>query len=125
MHHRNLHITPQYPIKNLISKVDFEFLDDVFQKHQFDYYIRREGFVVSHQAVIEVNYKHKTGAARKMYNVFKPLMEKNGIKYITVDDWDCRNLFRQTDDKAHKLSWDDFRDVIDALEKAGMEPEIN
>ena len=111
-------IYSQKPIKKLIKKIDFNQLDSEFQKHKFDFYV----IGPNGSLVIEVNYKHGEKAAKKWNNVFVPLLQKNGHKIVTIDDYDCENIFKFDSDKQHKISWKDFIDVINALEKAGIEP---
>jgi len=78
--------------------------------------------------VVEINYKHKEKAARKWHNVFIPLLINSGFDYLTINDYDCRKrgLFYLDGDQQHEqITWEDFRDVIDALEMAGMAPNGN
>ena len=123
-------VNEQIPIESVIDDNEFKFLDEVYQKHKFDLqlvYITNpdelEKTVKFKSLMIEVNYKHKEGAAKK-WKIFRALLEKHNIIPVTIDDFDCRKkgLFYLDSKKHHELSWDDFRDVIDALDKAGVKP---
>lgn len=113
-------ILQQVPIKAIIGYQDWVDLGPEYNQHKFDIVIFRDN---NKHIVIEVNYRHGEGAAKKWSNVYKPLLKKYGHTPVTIDDWDCRKkgLFHETK-KGHINSWNDFRDVIDALEKAGVKP---
>jgi len=115
-------ILPQCPLEKLISPTEFENLDSEIQKHKFDFVMVREKH---DEVVVEVNYKHGEKAARKWNNIFVPLLKKHGQVTVAINDYDCRNLFKLGSDGHHKLAWDDFRDVIDALEQAGVKPQLD
>lgn len=109
----------QIPIDQIIKKEDFEILGKEHNQHKFD-------LVVSFQnpkypdLVVEVNYKHKTGAARKWNNVYAPAVAKAGKIPIPINDFECTSLFDT--DKPREMTWDDFTDVITALKMAGVKP---
>lgn len=116
------YITPQVPIDNLITADEYHDLDEVYQKHKFDFVLGVDMIESSKNVVVEVNYKHGPINVRKWNKVFVPLLLKNGYIPVTINDFDCRSLFKQNNKKEHKFSWDDFRDLIDALEQAGITP---
>lgn len=112
-------ILGQVPLKEIIPYQDWVILGPEHNQHKFDLVKFNEN---NRHVVIEINYKHGNGAAVKWNEVYKPLLEKYGHIPVTIDDWDCRHLFQETKKKGHADSWDDYRDVIDALEKAGVKP---
>ena len=116
----------QVPLNSIVLPEDYAILDQEVKNHKFDLVIRR-----THEkdVVVEVNYKHKEKAARKWRQIFTPLIENAEYDYVTIDEWDCRSslektlgLFHLNSKKEHTRSWNDERDVIDALEKAGVQP---
>lgn len=118
-------VTTQVPIGELISKLLSDEYGEEFTKHKVDIVAD----IVNAQAqkqtlVIEVNYKHKEKAAKKWRTTFAPDLTANDKTPVTIDDYDCREkgIFYLNTKKQHQLSWDDFRDVIDQLEKAGVQP---
>lgn len=113
------YIDAQVNIRSLIGWMQYDMLDSEIKKHNFDLVIGRNR---AKDIVVEVNYKHKEKAARKWRQIFVPLLQKAGCDYMTIDDYDCRSLFKLNSKKEHARSWDDERDVIDALEKAGVKP---
>jgi len=78
--------------------------------------------IVGVTIIVEVNFKHGEKAARKWLRIFVPLIKKYGRIPVTIDDHDCRHLFQLDNHRQHRLKWDDFRDIIDSLEKAGVKP---
>ena len=108
----------QNPLEYLICQEEFKTLDKEVQKHKFDLAANHD----SQKLVIEINYKHKEKAARKWNDIFVPLLKKHNYVPVAINDYNCRNLFKQNRKKQHNLVWDDFRDVIDALEMAGVTP---
>lgn len=121
---RTIDVEEQCPIQKLISEADYNELDEIYQKHKFDFvvkYINMETFE-NITLAIEVNYHHTAGIQRKWNNVFVKLLKKYNVIPVPIDDWDCRHLFTLKKDKQHKLVWDDFKDVIDALEKSKVNP---
>jgi hypothetical protein len=112
-------IESQVPISKVITPEQYHSLDEVYKKHKFDFFID-----INKWLAVEVNYKHGNKAAEKWANVFLPLLKKNGLLGMTIDDYDCRTLFKLNSKKEHKVTWDDFRDIIDALEKAGIKPSL-
>jgi len=130
-------IKEQPSLQSIISEEDFNFLDEIYQKHKFD--LRADYFsnwnkpeekLNMKTLMVEVNYKHKEGAARKWSNVFLKLLKKYHITPVTINDYNCRSSIPKTkgifylDSKKHHgpITWNDVRDVIDALEKAGIDP---
>ena len=114
-------IWSQKPIQELILKKDFDSLDSVYQKHKFDFIVELKTRVT---LAVEVNYHHGEGAYRKWNKVFVKILAKYHIIPVTIDDYDCRKkgLFYLNSKKEHMLTWDSFRDVIDALEKTDVQP---
>ena len=115
-------INEQVNITKLIPWNELKDLDPEILNHNFDFVVRRP--MSKPDIVVEVNYKHKEKAARKWSLIFVPLLKKYDYEYMTIDDYDCREkgLFYLNSKKEHKICWDDHRDIIDALEKAGVNP---
>ena len=115
----------QVPIKNIVSAEDLKHLADDLNKHKFDFI----GYIGDNITLgIEINYKHGERAAIK-WTHYSKLLRKYHITPVTINDYDCRSslpkqkgLFRLNSRKKHEQSWNDFRDVIDALEMAGVQP---
>lgn len=121
----NTGILEQVSIISVILPEDYEILDPEIQKHKFDFVLLRNN---KKHIIIEINYKHKEKASKKWNNIFVPLIEKAGYDYVTVNDYDCREhgLFWLNSKKEHAdVTWDDFRDIIDALEVSGIQPNVN
>ncbi len=117
-------IQEQVNIKQVVMPEDFEVLDPEVQNHNFDLVLRRNG---GKDIVIEVNYKHKEKAASKARQIFEPLCISAGYEYVTIDDYDCRKrgIFWLNSERKHLVvTWEDFRDLIDSLEKSGVNPDI-
>lgn len=117
-------IQGQVNIKHIILPEYYEVLDPEIQNHNFDLVLRRTH---GKDIVIEVNYRHKEKAARKSRQIFEPMVKSAGYEYLTIDDYDCRKrgIFWLSTDKKHlAVTWEDFRDIIDSLEKAGINPAI-
>jgi len=111
----------QVPILKLMPGL--QGYDQEILNHKFDVVVRR--FEIHRDIVVEVNYKHKEKAAMKYRLIFAPLLKSNGYDFVTIDDYDCRprGLFWQNSKGDHMVvTWDDYRDVIDSLEKAGVNP---
>ena len=93
-------VTSQVPIGRLISFEDFQFFDDEIKKHKFDFVIyRNNGEIIA----VEVNYKHGAKADSKSNNIFEPVLKKNGVSLLTIDDHSCRTLFNLNSKGVHKL----------------------
>jgi len=117
-------IQGQVNIRNIILPEDYELLDQEIRNHNFDLVIRRSE---KPDIVVEVNYMHKEKASRKTRQIFEPLVFSAGLEYVNINHWDCRQrgLFWINSKKQHlAITWDDFRDVQDALETAGINPDI-
>lgn len=109
----------QIPISRMIKQEDYDFLDERYQKHKFDLgalNIEKN----SSEFIVEVNYKHGITATKKENNIFEPSLNRNNVKLVRVNDWDCCSIFKGKDDR--NLTWDDFLDVINALKNAGVSP---
>lgn len=111
-------IFSQYPIERLISQEDFNFLDPIFQKHKFDFYIDAP----TCECVVEVNYKHGAKAVQKWNDVFLPLLKKIACPAVVINDWECENLFKADSEMLHEITWIDYVDVINSLQAAGIKP---
>jgi len=117
-------IQGQVNIKHIVLPEEYEVLDPEIQNHNFDLVLRRTH---GKDIVIEVNYKHKEKAATKSRQIFEPLLISAGYEYVTIDDYDCRKrgIFWLSSERKHLVvTWDDFRDIIDSLEKCGVNPNI-
>ena len=117
-------VIPQVNIGALIFPSDFNELDQEFRNHNVDFVVRVSESADSQIIIAEINYKHGDKAAKKWSGVFSPLLQKAGYIPLTVDDYDCREkgIFYLNSKDEHIPTWDDWRDVIDALEKAGVTP---
>ncbi len=119
-----VNVRAQVPIEKIILAKEFKILDPEIKKHKFDFVL----FCLDRKSiVVEINYHHKEKAARKWHNVFIPLLINSGFDYLAINDYDCRKrgLFYLDGDQQHeKVTWEDFRDVIDSLEMAGITPNI-
>jgi hypothetical protein len=112
------HVMTQIPINCVISPEDYDSLGKEHNKHKFDLVVqtKREEWMV-----VEVNYKHGT-IAHKKWQVYKTLVEKNPhFKTLTIDDNECKSLFSLEKDGTHKNTWQDWIDVLNALEMAGID----
>lgn len=107
-------IRQQVPIKNLISEDSWKKLGEEHRKHKHDIVI----LTSEKDIVIEVNYKHGSKAHDK-WQVYKAYLEDAGCKCVTIDDNECLTLF-QLRNGEHDDCWQDWIDVIRALEKAGV-----
>jgi len=121
-------IYEQVNITKLITLSELKDLDPEILKHNFDFVIKRP--MNKPDIVVEVNYGHKEKAAKKWRLIFVPLLKKYGYDFMTIDDYDCRSslpgekgLFHLNSKKEHEPSWNDWRDIIDSLEKAGIKPQ--
>jgi len=117
-------IQGQVNIKHIVLPEEFELLDPEIQNHNFDFVLRRNS---GKDIVIEVNYHHKEKAAKKWRLIFEPLLVSAGYDYLVINDWDCRKhgLFWLNSKHKHLVvTWDDLRDVMDALETCGINPDI-
>ena len=110
-------IQTQVPITELIFPEDTAFLDQEFKNHKCDMTVQ----TANQYLVVEVNYGHKEKAAKKWSNVFAPMLKKTGKISVTIDDYDCTHLFKKGT-QGHKITWNDYTDVINQLEKAGVKP---
>lgn len=118
-------IMAQVGMRFVVLPEDYKILDPEIQKHKFDFVLLLYN---AKNIVVEINYKHKEKAAKKWSNIFVPLLEKAGYDYVTVSDYNCREhgLFWLNSKKEHgNITWDDFRDIIDSLEIAGIAPSVN
>ena len=114
----SMKVERQYPISKIISKDDYDFLDEVYQKHKFD-------FAVIHQKenldiiflIVEVNYRHKVTATKKETNIFGPLLKKYGIQFVKINDYECDSIFKKN---KTSITNDDFIDFFNALKICGV-----
>jgi len=115
-------INEQVNITKLIPDSEWAVLDPEILNHNFDFIIKRP--MSKPDIVVEVNLGHREKAAKKWRLIFVPLLKQYGYEFMTIDDYDCRDkgLFYLNSKKEHKISWDDYRDIIDSLEKAGIFP---
>ena len=111
-------IKTQVPIMRLIKRVDYDLLDEEFQKHNFDLVL----YNGPNTLVIEVNYKHKETAAHKWSSIFTKLLIDNGKIPVTIDDYNCEYLFSDSKKLIKNNSWGNFIDVIIELQRQGINP---
>lgn len=106
-------IKSQVPIGHLISFEDFQFFDDEIKQHKFDFVIyRNNGEIIA----VEVNWKHGSKADFKSNRIFEPVLKKNDVTLLTIDDHSCRSLFKEDANGLHKKSTNDVRDILDAFD---------
>lgn len=124
-------ILRQVPISKLITSEDFAEYGEEFANHTCDLVFNVMNSRCEQQTlVIEVNYQHKEKAAGKWRRTFEPDIKRAGNFPVTFDNWDCRSsipktkgLFYLNSKNEHgPITWNDFRDVQDQLEKAGVFP---
>jgi len=119
-----VNVRAQVPLESITLPKEFEILDPEIKKHKFDFVF----FCLDRRnIVVEVNYKHGTKATKKWHQVFIPLLVNADFDYLTINDYDCRKhgLFWLDGEKTHGgITWEDYRDVIDALEIAGIYPIV-
>lgn len=121
LYHGKATILSQVHIQGVIKKEDYEILGKEHNQHKFDLVVKfNSDFEKRPDLVIEVNYKHKTGAGRKWHNVYAPAVVKAGKIPLTIDDHASQSLF----DVPHSrpLRWMDYVDVINALDAARIPP---
>jgi hypothetical protein len=110
----NYSIETQVPIKRLIDVDTWNQLGKGHSQHKCDIVVSSPYTCM----VIEVNYKHGKIANDK-WKVYKSALEKTGCKCVTIDDNECISLF-EMNGKFHTDTWQDWIDVINSLEKAGV-----
>ena len=111
----------QVSISKLVNYEDFREYGKEFSKHKCDLVVEIVDSTGTVKIlVIEVNYRHGEKAAKKWRQTFAPDIKRAGNIPITIDAYDCRSLFKCNDKKDQKITWDNVRDVIDQLEKAGV-----
>jgi len=119
-----MNVRAQVSLESLTHANEFAILDPEIKKHKFDFVF----FCLDRKSiVVEINYHHKEKAARKWNNIFIPLLINSGFDYLAINDYDCRNggLFWLDKVKKHDVvTWKDFKDVIDALDVAGIKPNL-
>lgn len=111
----NAIIKIQVPITELILPEETAVLDQEIKNHKCDITVQTG----TQYLVIEVNYGHKEKAAIKWSKIFGPALKRTGKIGVTIDDYDCTHLF-QKGVAGHKMTWDDWHDVINQLQKAGV-----
>lgn len=107
-------IYQQYPIKDLLDVENYQKLGTEYNKHKHDIVLEFNWQWI----VIEVNYNHGSVAEAK-WLVYKSYLENAGHTCVTIDDNECESLF-QLKDGEHKDTWQDWIDVINALDNAGV-----
>ena len=108
-------IKTQVPITELILPEEAAVLDQEVLNHKFDLTVETG----NQYLVGEVNYGHKEKAARKWRKIFAPALKRTKKIAVTFDDYDCTHLFKKGIN-GHTMTWDDFHDVINQLQKAGV-----
>lgn len=112
-------VVPQMPITQILSADSVRELSTEYTKHKFDIFVIHE----DHDLAIEVNYKHGNGAYKKWMNIFEPHLKNVFCKPVVIEESECESLFQLNDDRTHTSVWQDWKDVINALEEAGVEPQ--
>jgi hypothetical protein len=111
-------VMAQVPIQKVIKKEDYEILGSEHNQHKFDLVV-----VFTNgrpHIVVEVNYKHGSGAVKKWNNVYYPNILNAGKIPLAIEDRECESIFDTADERP--LRWDDFKDVIGTLERARIQP---
>ena len=108
-------IKTQVPITELILPEEAAVLDQEVLNHKCDLTVQTG----NQYLVVEVNYGHKEKAAIKWSKIFAPSLKRTGKIAVTIDDYDCTHLFKKGIN-GHTMTWDDFHDVINQLQKAGV-----
>lgn len=108
-------IIQQMPIKNLLEDDVWQKLGPEHSQHKIDIVVVLNG----ETNVIEVNYKHGAIAEAKWQNVYRPLLQEAGCTCVTIDDNECRTLFRLRNG-IHDNNWQDWIDVINVLNKGAV-----
>ena len=110
-------IKTQVPITQLILPEEAAVLDQEVLNHKCDMTVQ----TANQYLVVEVNYAHKEKAAKKWRKIFAPALKRTGKIAVTIDDYDCIHLFKKGT-HGHKMTWEDYQDVINQLIKAGVKP---
>lgn len=118
-------IKQQVDIKKVIRAEDYAILDQEIKNHKFDLVLYPYGGQVHRPIVVEVNYKHGAKAEDKWYKIFVPLIKKAGMLSLPINDYECDHLFHQFPDGTHKVTWQDFMDVMNCMIIVGIEPNIS
>lgn len=115
-------IKQQVNIKDVIYADDYEFLDREVKNHNFDLVMYPKH---GRPVVIEVNYKHGEKIAAKLRRIIVPMIKKRGYEYAEINNWDTipKGIFWQNLKGEHVPTWDDWRDVINAFETSGINPD--
>ena len=121
-------ILPQFPIQKLIPTAWYNGLNEETKKHKFDFVVCDRSWLV-----IEVNYRHGEKAAKKWKNIFVPLirdLKEPTCIPVTIDDYNCRTLFKHTKNSDRRIQKTDYQDVLDNLKLSGVSvnftiPECN
>jgi len=116
-------IESQVNIKKIVSKEDFDFMDQELKNHNFDFVLRR---LHEKDIVIEVNYHHREKIAKKLRTIFVPMVIHANCEYIEINDWECnpRGLFWLNSKKEHPVTWLDYTDIINALQTCNIQPTL-
>lgn len=111
-------VMSQVPIERVIKKEDFEILGKEHNQHKFDLVVVFTNGRPS--IVVEVNYKHGEIPVKKWNNVYYPnILNAEKIPF-TIEDRECKSIFNTAEER--RVTWDDFRDVIDSLDRARIQP---
>lgn len=116
-------VLTQVPIRSLISADDYNDLSDIHKKHLHDIVIYdNEAFADGKESVIviEINYRHG-GLAYKKWDVHQECLHRAGRMTCTVEDTECLSLFKLDKNGRHVDTWQDWLDIILALENEGIE----
>jgi len=117
--HDKATVLSQVHIRNVINLEDFKILGKEHNQHKFDLVITFHHGPSHPDIIVEVNYKHKVGAARK-WTVYSRDIIKAGKIPLAVNDFECTSLFDTENPRA--LVWGDFIDVINVLKTARIGP---
>ncbi len=115
-------IQEQVPIKKIISTPEYNILDQEIKNHKFDLVVWRNP---EKPIVVEVNYKHGPKADFKWNEIFVPLIKKSNIIPLPINDYECETLFKKSVDGTHKITWQDYMDVMNCMVIVGIEPKID
>jgi hypothetical protein len=118
--HGKAFVIPQMPIEKIIKPEEFAILGKEHNRHKFDLVVKFVTVFNRSDIVVEVNYSHGNGAAKKWLNVYMPAVKSAGKIPVTIDDHACKSIFDTKEERP--LRWMDYIDVINALDVAGVKP---
>lgn len=111
-------VIPQTPLKSLVPYSSHCTLGKEHARHKFDIGV----FGSYRDFVVELNLGHGVIARQKM-EVYEEHLKQRNIQMVEIEANECKSLFDENVAVGHVDTWQDWIDVIHALEKAGIEPQ--